>query len=198
MPLTTSRRLPIAVAIALLLAAGMLLGGGQQAFAHADLESSNPAEDEVLSESPEQIEMVFGQELARQGGLPSVIVVNEAGDVLAEEPVLDEADRTRLTIDLPPALGTGRYTVIWHTLSDDDGEEAQGAFHFYIGEGGQATPADSPETAPPTGTTIVTQPAGGGANDGDGVPWWALVGGVAVALVVGTSVGVTLAGRRAA
>ncbi|HUF52642.1 MAG TPA: copper resistance protein CopC [Dehalococcoidia bacterium] len=187
--------------VALLLTGGIFLGGEQQALAHADLESSTPAEDEVVAESPDEIEIFFGQELVRQGGLPGVVVVNEAGDVLADEPVVDDADRTRLTVALPPALGDGRYTVIWHTLSDDDAEEARGAFHFYVGEGPSGGPSngtDDPGATPaPTGTTVVTQPAGGGDGGGNDVPLWALLGGLAVALVVGTSAGVTLASRRA-
>lgn len=189
----------LAVACALLLTA-LILGGGQRAFAHAAYESSTPADGEGVSESPEQVEIVFSQEVARQGGLPTVMVVNQFGDVTADEPVLDDTDRTRLTVDLPPALGNGRYTVIWHTLSDEDGEEAQGAFHFYVGEGpnGPAPGTETPAGGTPTGgaTTVVTQP-GVGDGGGGGVPVWALVGGLAVALVIGASAGVTLGSRRA-
>jgi methionine-rich copper-binding protein CopC len=202
MPLITRLHKSVVVA-ALLLAAGVFLGGGRQAFAHADLESSNPEAGAVLTESPPEIEMIFGQQLARQGELPSVIVVNEAGDILADEPVVDDNDRTRLTIQLPPALGDGEYTVIWHSLSDDDGEEAQGAWHFYIGEGptprpsGDATPPGD-VTPTPAGTVVTAPPAGSASDGGDDVPLWALIGGLAVALVVGTSAGVTLATRRGA
>jgi len=189
----------IAITEALLLAA-LTLGGGQRAFAHADYESSTPADGEVVAESPERVDVYFGQEMARSGGLPALTVVNQAGDVLAEEPVLDDEDRTHMYIELPPSLGNGRYTVIWHTLSDEDAEEAQGAFHFYVGEGpGQTTApvtdgeSGSPATAPPT---VIDN--GSNGDSGNDIPLWALIGGVAVSLAAGTGVGVALAARRPA
>lgn len=189
--------------MALLLAAA-LSGGGQRAFAHANYESSIPANDEVLAESPAQVVIIFGQEVARSGGLPSLTVTNPVGDVIADEAVVDDNDRTRVTVDLPPALGDGRYTVIWHSLSDEDGEEAQGAFDFYVGTGpnGETPGAGGPTaeaTATPTGTVVTQQPANnGGGGGGGGIPLWALLGGLAVAFVVGTSAGVTLGSRRSA
>jgi hypothetical protein len=135
--------------------------------------------------------------MARSGGLPTLIVVNEAGDTIADAPVLDDADRTHLSIELPPSLGNGRYTVIWHTISDEDGEEAQGAFHFYVGEGPGETPTAGPDATPATAApTVITN--GGGDSGGDGIPLWALIGGVAVGLAVGAGVGVALAARRPA
>jgi methionine-rich copper-binding protein CopC len=185
-----------AVVLALLLAA-LLTGGGQRAFAHAGYQDSTPADGETVSESPERVDVFFGQEIARQGGLPTMTVVNVFGDVIADEPVLDDTNRKHIYVDLPAALGTGRYTVIWHTLSDEDGEEAQGAFHFFVGEAADgtssATTAPAAATASPPPTII---DAGGG--DGNDVPLWALIGGVAASLAAGLGVGVTLAARRPA
>ncbi len=183
-----------AIALAVLLAA-LLSGSGQQALAHAGHEESTPADGETVSGSPKRVDVVFGQEIARQRGLPTMVVVNQFGDLIADEPVLDDADRTRMSLDLPPALGNGRYTVIWHTLSDEDGEEAQGAFHFFVGEApdGTASATTPPAaTISPAPTTIDTNSEGGG-ND---VPLWALIGGVAASLAAGLGVGVALAARR--
>jgi methionine-rich copper-binding protein CopC len=188
----------IIAALALLLAA-LSLGGGQRAFAHADYESSTPADGETVSESPERVDVVFGQEAARQGGLPTLIVVNQFGDLIADEAVLDDVDRTHMSVALPPALGSGRYTVIWHTVSDEDGEEAQGAFHFYVGAGPSATtqatagPDATPQTAAPT---VVNGGTGDGGGEGSDVPLWALIGGVVVSLMAGSGAGVALAARR--
>jgi methionine-rich copper-binding protein CopC len=183
-----------------LLLAALFLGGGQRAFAHADYESSTPGDGEVVAQSPAVVDVYFGQEVARSGGLPALTVVNVFGDVLADEAIVDDADRTHVSIELPPSLGNGRYTVIWHTLSDEDGEEAQGAFHFYVGTGpgGTTAPASAgpdatPQTAPPT--VITNGSNGGGGND---IPLWALIGGIAVSLLAGTGAGVALAARRVA
>lgn len=184
-----------AIILALLLAA-LLTGGGQRAFAHAGYQDSTPADGETVSESPERVDVFFGQEIARQGGLPTMTVVNVFGDTIADEPVLDDTDRKHMYVDLPAALGTGRYTVIWHTLSDEDGEEAQGAFHFFVGEASgettsaTTTPAAATVSPPPT---VIDVGAGDGGND---VPLWALIGGVAASLAAGLGVGVALAARR--
>jgi methionine-rich copper-binding protein CopC len=175
------------IAVILLPAAG--------AAAHADLESSMPADGEVLAESPAAVDAYFSQEMARSEGLPTLVVVNEAGDVLSEESVLDDADRTHISAALPPALPEGRYTVIWHTLSDEDGEEAQGAFHFYVGAGPGETPppADSDETVAPTGTLPPAEVDGG---DDGGVSPWLVVIGVAGGLVAGAAGGFGFLRRR--
>ncbi|HEY5638917.1 MAG TPA: copper resistance protein CopC [Dehalococcoidia bacterium] len=194
----SDHRFPLSAAavVAALLLAALLMGGGQQAFAHAGYEESTPADGETVSESPERVDVFFGQEIARQGGLPTMIVVNVFGDIIADEPVLDDTNRKHVYVDLPAAMGTGRYTVIWHTLSDEDGEEAQGAFHFFVGEvTGETTPA----TATPAAATVspaLTIIDGGGEDGGSDVPLWALIGGLAASLAVGLGVGVALAARR--
>ncbi len=181
-----------AIVLALLLAA-LLTGGGQRAFAHAGYDESTPADGETVSESPERVDVFFGQEIARQGGLPTMIVVNVFGDIVADEPVLDDTNRKHIYVDLPAALGVGRYTVIWHTLSDEDGEEAQGAFHFFVGE----VPDDSASaTTTPAAATVSPEPIVIDPGGGNGVPLWALIGGIAASLAAGLGVGVALAARR--
>jgi len=168
------------------------------AAAHARYESSTPADGETVAESPAQIEVVFNQELSRSGGLPTMVVTNDAGDVIAEGAVLNESDRTRITVEVPPSLPEGRYTVIWHNISDEDGDEAQGAFHFFIGgAAASATPvpsggSDQPPTPAPT-TFITDDP---GRDDGSGIPLWALVAGVATGVFMGGALGVSYAARR--
>jgi methionine-rich copper-binding protein CopC len=193
------RRLALVSALTGLSLAAALSGGGRQAFAHAGYESSTPADGEVVAESPAQVEIVFGQEVARQGGLPAVTVVNQAGDIIAGEAVLSDEDRTIVTIALPPSLGDGRYTVIWHTLSDEDGEEAQGAFHFYVGEGPSGGPSGT-GTAPAASPTVApTQVITNGSRDDDdsgGIPLWAVAGVAVVGLLAGVSGGLILGGSR--
>jgi len=184
-----------AIVLALLLAA-LLTGGGQRAFAHAGYDESTPADGETVSESPERVDVFFGQEIARQGGLPTMIVVNVFGDLVADEPVLDDTNRKHMYVDLPAALGVGRYTVLWHTLSDEDGEEARGAFHFFVGEvPGETTSA----TTPPAAATVSPPPTiidGGDGDGGSDIPLWALIGGIAASLAAGLGVGVALAAQR--
>ncbi len=178
---TAMRRLGGAVLLALALAGAALAAASVEA--HAGYERSEPADGAVLAESPPRVDVWFSQELRRAGGLPTLEVVNFAGDVLSDPSVLDDDDRTHVYAALPPSLPNGRYTVIWHTLSDEDDEEARGAFHFYVGEGpdtaSEIVLTPSP-TVPPT-----APPAPPSASDDDGgQPAWlialvgAMVGGI--------------------
>ena len=198
----SSPRLPTvnaaAVIVTALLLAALFTGGGQRAFAHAGYQDSTPADGETVTESPERVDVFFGQEIARLGGLPTMIVVNVFGDIIADEPVLDDTDRKHVYVDLPAALGTGRYTVIWHTLSDEDGEEAQGAFHFFLGEVPGETTSDTTTPAAATVSPPPTVVDGGDGGGGSDVPLWALIGGVTASLAAGLGVGVALAARRPA
>lgn len=174
-----------------------LVSGTSPASAHARYDHSDPADGATLASSPQRVNVWFAQDVRRAGGLPTLIVVNESGDTVSLNAVLDDNDRTHMYADMPPALPPGRYTVIWHTLSDDDGEEAQGAFHFYVGVSGSPTPATTPTAAAttPTATTTATPatPTSGGGDSG--VPVWGLVLGVVGGIVLGAGAA-TAAGRR--
>ncbi len=169
------------------------------AGAHAGYERSEPADGAVLPESPPRVDVWFSQEVRRSGGLPKMIVVNDAGDTVSLETVLDDEDRHRVYAELAPALPPGRYTVIWHTLSDEDGEEAQGAFHYYVGAGPEdgSTPTagetPQPPSPPPSQPTPTPEPSSPEAADGDdGLPVWALVIGIIGGVAVGAGAGVIL------
>ncbi len=168
-------------------------------MAHAGYETSTPGDGETVAEGPEQVDIYFSQEMARSGGLPRVIVVNQAGDQLDLGSTLDDDDRTHVSVDLPPALPEGRYTVIWQSLSSEDGEEAEGAFHFFIG---QATEPTATGEAPSDGATAAptAQPtAAPSTDDGDngGVSAIVLVLGILAGLVIGGAAGTAFASRRA-
>jgi methionine-rich copper-binding protein CopC len=193
----------LAVAATFLAVAGGLLLGATNASAHAGYDHSTPADGEVLAESPERVDVYFGQEMARTGGLPTLIVVNESGDTLSEPGTLDDDDRTHMSAELPPALPEGRYTVLWHTISDQDGEEAQGAFHFFIGEApAQPTPTESGAATPesvqpsPAETAAPTPPPSEDGGSGGDVPVWALIAGLIGGGIVGVGIGIAYARRR--
>jgi methionine-rich copper-binding protein CopC len=179
----------------------LAVGTAQTVSAHAGYESSTPGDGEVVAESPEVIDIIFGQEMARSGGLPTVVVMNDAGDQVDLGATLDDADRTHISVEMPPALPDGRYTVIWHTLSDEDGEEAQGAFHFFVGAAPTPVPTgDASETQTIPGRpspSFTEQPTAepSGDGEGEGVSVWLVVVGVVAGLVVGGG-GATLLARK--
>jgi methionine-rich copper-binding protein CopC len=161
--------------------------------AHAAYESSTPNDGEVVAESPATITVNFNQEVSRSGGLPTLEVVNAAGDTVSSNAVLNDDDRTIMTADLNPGLPDGRYAILWHTVSAEDGEEAKGAAFFYVGEAPSATipGATGSATPAPTATAAPVD----GDDDSDGVSMLLLIGGIIGGLVVGGGGGLLL-GRR--
>jgi methionine-rich copper-binding protein CopC len=165
--------------------------------AHAAYDHSTPGDGEVLAAAPARIDVFFKEEMQRANGLPTLVVVNDSGDMVSSNSTLDDNDRTHLSADLNPGLPPGRYAVIWHNVSANDGDEAQGAFYFYVGTGPSASASAAPgsTTATPVATATVkpTTPAEG--DDGGDIPTWGLIAGIVAGLVVGAAGGVAI-GRR--
>jgi methionine-rich copper-binding protein CopC len=154
----------IALAVAVLIG---LVAWVQFGFAHASYERSEPADGEVVSESPAQVVIYFSQEIAADGTV--LRVVNSDGtQVDLGDTTLDlfDPDRKRVTVSLPPDLPAGTYTVEWTTASSEDGETDSGRFSFTVAGGDSteaspmASPAASPEATP--ATPVAGTPASGG------------------------------------
>ena len=182
-----------------LLLAALALASRVQA--HAGYERSEPSDGASIASSPARVDVWFGQEVRRSGGLPTLTVVNNSGDTVSRNAVLDDRDRTHMSAELGSSLPPDRYTVIWHTLSDGDGEEAEGAFHFYVGVEGTVGPppaatlstaAPSPTCVPSTVAPINSAPDGNGNN---GSLIWGLVLGVGGGFLSGVIAGNFLGGR---
>ena len=94
---------------------------------------------------------------------------------------------------MSPSLPGGRYTVIWHTVSADDGDEAQGSFHFYIGGAVTPVPTAAPGSATPVRSIPAVTPAPSSSSSSD-IPIWGLIAGIVGGVVVGG--GGLLFGRR--
>jgi methionine-rich copper-binding protein CopC len=186
-----SLALAVAAALALLMAIS-----ATRVSAHAAYDHSTPADGEVVAESPAQIQVFFKQEVTRSGGLPTLEVVNDSGDLVSSNAVLNDDDRTEMTADLNPGLPDGRYAILWHTVSAEDGEEAKGAVFFHVGEGPSVTTPGTGGSA--TATPALTASPAPTAEDDDGgdIPVWALIAGVAGGLVLGGGSGLLLGRRR--
>lgn len=192
------RRMGFGAAV-IALTVALSLVPGSRVSAHAKYERSEPADGAVLEKAPLRVDVWFSQEMARKGGLPSLVVVNDVGDQVDLGSVLDDNDRKHVFADLAPALPEGRYTVIWHTLSDEDAEEAQGAFHFYVGTGpGESTPAPATPAAgrTPSPTTATPSPPLTEAGSDGEVPAWALAVGILAGAAAGGAGGYVTGRRR--
>lgn len=103
------------------------------ALAHARLKSSNPTAGEILQASPAQVEIIFSEDIRKVAGDYSIQVARDRGAAVTTGPaVIDDTNRSRMTVQLQPNLGPGRYVVNWHNVSDADGDPLDGAFSFYV------------------------------------------------------------------
>jgi methionine-rich copper-binding protein CopC len=187
---TTARSAAFAVAAAAIL--GWFAAAPRTAEAHAEYERSLPAAGAVVRAAPELVEIWFTQELFRRAGANTITVEGEAGPVDAGAPVLDDADRTHLSVQLASELPPGEYTVRWTSLSAVDGDSAEGTFTFRVDptapEGtatGAETATEMPtEVASATATTVgagSSEPGETSSGSGGGsAPWWAVIAAASI------------------
>lgn len=154
----------------------------QAAFAHAELESSNPEANSVIGAAPEFVSLTFGEKLIQLEGEDAsnqVEVVNSANDRVdnADFQVTGEV----LTVSLKPGLPDDSYTITYRAVSED-GHPIEGVIDFEVSaaaQSGEATPmviSEAPEATLYEVPVEEEQPANGVAI-GVGV----LVGAVVVA-----------------
>jgi len=103
------------------------------ADAHARLDESTPAVGEVVQASPTQVSIKFTQEIQKITGTYGIDVVDGAGtEVTTAEAILSDDDRRIMTVEVPPSLPAGRYVVEYKNVSDEDGDDFEGAYAFYV------------------------------------------------------------------
>ncbi len=154
----------------------------QAAFAHAELETSNPEANSVIGAAPEVISLTFGENL----------MVLE-GEVAANQVQVEDTMKVRvdngdyqvnggvLTVSLKASLPDDTYRVTYRVVSED-GHPIEGVFEFEVSaaaQSGEATPmviSEAPEATLYEVPAEEAQPANGVAI-GVGV----LVGAVVVA-----------------
>ena len=129
-------------------------------LAHADYDDAVPAAGEVVSQTPQQVQIWFTQELFRREGQNSLEVYGPDDQrVDQDDAAIDDDNRKLMTVSLLSDLPNGVYTVRWRTLSADDGDDAEGEFQFTIqADEPEATPAAT-STAAPTATAVPDQPS---------------------------------------
>ena len=146
------------------------------AEAHGGYDRSEPISNEVLSERPARVDVWFTQEVFKQEGANFVRVFNQQNVQVSEgDGVVDDDDRTHISVALPPALGDGRYIVRWKTTSDLDQDTLEGAFCFYI---------DVEPTAEQEGECAALEHDAGLEDDDDGVSTATIVIGVVAVVAV--------------
>jgi methionine-rich copper-binding protein CopC len=123
----------------------------QAAFAHAELETSNPEANSVVGAAPQVVSLTFGEKL----------MVME-GDKEANQVEVTDGSGTRvdngdyqvtgevLTVSLKPDQADGTYKVTYRVVSED-GHPIEGVYEFEVNgmaRSGEATPMAIDDQSP--------------------------------------------------
>lgn len=111
------------------LAAFLALGLAGQAFAHAHLESAEPADNSTIASSPSELNLTFTESLNLKFSGVKVTSPDKAV-VKFGDPRLTRKGMG-LTVPVSVPLGSGAYTVEWHVLSTD-GHKTNGSYTFTV------------------------------------------------------------------
>ncbi|MEA2446665.1 MAG: copper transport protein, partial [Actinomycetota bacterium] len=110
------------------------LSHARPAFAHAIVESTEPAIDETVDVSPERVVMRFNEPVEVSfGGIRVFDTTGDRVDQGETDHLPDRADE--IAVDLQPDLADGTYTVAWRVVSAD-GHPISEAFVFHVGAPG--------------------------------------------------------------
>lgn len=102
----------------------------QQALAHAHLASASPANEAVVSTSPQALTLSFTEGIeARFSG--ASLTAADGKSIATGNASVDSADNKVLNVPLSAALAAGEYKVNWHVLSVD-GHKTKGEYRFTV------------------------------------------------------------------
>lgn len=138
----------------------------RNAEAHATLQSSSPSNGDIVTAMPATIEATFTERLERSES--SMELYDSQGQQIAGTTLQPGKDDYTMILQVPSGLSNGTYSVLWSTLSADDGHTAEGYFTFTVG-----TSADVSAVV-----TVPTNSVGGGPPQWlkTASRWTALVG----------------------
>jgi methionine-rich copper-binding protein CopC len=138
---------------AALLAVALVLLLPTVALAHAELDTSSPADGDSVEGSPTEITADFTESLVDGS---SFELLDAGGSVVAEGRI-DPDDDQRMTID-PPELEPGEYEVRWQARAED-GHLERGTYGFTVTAASTPPPTPSaPPSAAPTETVAPSEP----------------------------------------
>src|SRR5215210_8086015 len=120
--------LPARMVLLLVIALAAIAGLARSAAAHAQLESSNPAADALLSIPPTELTLTFTEPVDPTA--LTVTALDERGQpVQLDTPRLDSSSDRRLLVS-SSGFSIGTYTVSWTNRSTTDGHPLSGSFAF--------------------------------------------------------------------
>jgi methionine-rich copper-binding protein CopC len=100
------------------------------AFAHPELQSSEPAAGSASTTSPQQVRIRFNEAVIPQ--FSGVELKDQAGKTIATgKAAADPANRKLLIVPLKEQLPPGVYKVEWHAVSEDT-HRVKGSYSFSV------------------------------------------------------------------
>jgi copper transport protein len=121
-------------------------------LAHAKLLRSDPAADATLAAQPGKISLWFSERPEPKFTVVQLLDSSGAAIVLGQ-PSLD-AKAMEISLDVPPNLPSGKYTVSWRTAAAD-GHASSGRFAFTLSLPPKSEPTVAPPVASPADTAVV-------------------------------------------
>ena len=100
------------------------------AFAHAELTSSNPANQAILAEKPPEILLTFSEDIDSVSD--SIRLVDAEGKPVPLGPIDQSQGADTLRAPVPATIAEGTYIVGWQAISADS-HKIRGAFTFTVG-----------------------------------------------------------------
>ena len=124
-----------------LLAAGMVGYAALPAgvSAHATYKNSDPANGAIVSSMPATITASFTERL--EPSESRMQLFDSSGAEIAGASTSPGSDDYTMVLTVPAGLPNGTYSVLWHTLSNDDGHTANGYFTFTVGSAADVSSA---------------------------------------------------------
>ena len=110
-----------------LVGVALALAPAAPAVAHASLVETDPADGQVLAESPGVARLTFNESVSATAG--GVQMYDARGNAVKSK---SSARDTVLTVDVPNTLDEGTYVVSWRVVSAD-GRPVAGALTFSVG-----------------------------------------------------------------
>ena len=132
--------------------------GAAPVGAHAYLTTSDPPSSALLAQAPSQVAMTFAERL--EPSVSRADLYDQTG-VLISGTSFTIPEPYTMILSLPSSLANGTYSVVWTSLSADDGHTASGFVSFTVGaESDIATvtlPALASTSAPPEILTTIAR-----------------------------------------
>jgi methionine-rich copper-binding protein CopC len=169
--------------VAGLIAGLAMMVGASPAFAHAQFESSDPADGSSLATGPQTVKLTFSDTM--RPGFNTITVTGpdgrqyQTGDVTAQDETV--------SVGVGPLGPAGVYQVGWRVLSDD-GHPVTGQIGFTLTQAGTGTGSAPSAAAAPTAEAA---PAAA-QEDSGGMPVWPWILGAVVAVGAGVALAMRL------